>query len=56
MVLQRKADLGICLVPYRPENTRGSRIAQLAQKLYASRAYLDKVLRLTQSEGNAFNA
>jgi DNA-binding transcriptional LysR family regulator len=40
-VLQRKADLGICLVPYRPENTRGIRIGQLSQKLYASQGYLD---------------
>jgi DNA-binding transcriptional LysR family regulator len=40
-VLQRKADLGICLVPYRPENTRGIRIGQLSQKLYASQKYFD---------------
>jgi DNA-binding transcriptional LysR family regulator len=40
-VLQRKADLGICLVPYRPENTRGIRIGTLSQGLYAARGYLD---------------
>jgi DNA-binding transcriptional LysR family regulator len=40
-VLQRKADLGICLVPYRPENLRGTRIGALSQRLYAARQYLD---------------
>jgi DNA-binding transcriptional LysR family regulator len=40
-VLQRKADLGICLVPYRPENLRGTRIGELPQALYAAKAYVD---------------
>jgi DNA-binding transcriptional LysR family regulator len=40
-VLQRKADLGICLVPYRPENLRGTRIGALSQRLYAARKYLE---------------
>jgi DNA-binding transcriptional LysR family regulator len=40
-VLQRKADLGICLVPYRPENLRGIRIGALPQALYAARRYID---------------
>ncbi len=40
-VLQRKADLGICLAPYRPENLRGVRIGELSQALYAARRYLD---------------
>jgi DNA-binding transcriptional LysR family regulator len=40
-VLQRKADLGICLVPYRPENLRGVRIGELSQALYAAKSYID---------------
>jgi DNA-binding transcriptional LysR family regulator len=40
-LLQRKADLGVCLVPYRPENVRGIRIGTLSQALYAARRYLD---------------
>jgi DNA-binding transcriptional LysR family regulator len=40
-VLQRKADLGICLVPHRPENLSGIRIGVLPQALYAARRYLD---------------
>jgi DNA-binding transcriptional LysR family regulator len=40
-VLQRKADLGICLAPYRPENLRGVKIGALPQALYAARRYLE---------------
>jgi DNA-binding transcriptional LysR family regulator len=40
-VLQRKADLGICLVPYRPENLRGIRIGELSHGLYAAKRYVD---------------
>ncbi|HEX4507969.1 MAG TPA: LysR family transcriptional regulator [Alphaproteobacteria bacterium] len=40
-VLQRKADLGICLVAYRPENVRGIRIGMLQQAVYAAKTYLD---------------
>jgi DNA-binding transcriptional LysR family regulator len=36
-VLQRKADLGVCLVPYKPENVRGFRVSALSQALYAAR-------------------
>jgi DNA-binding transcriptional LysR family regulator len=39
-VLQRKADIGLCLVPYKPENVRGVRIGTLAHALYAARSYL----------------
>jgi DNA-binding transcriptional LysR family regulator len=46
-VLQRKADLGVCLIPYKPENVRGVRLGVLSQALYASRHYLEatKALR-----------
>ncbi len=40
-VLQRKADLGVCLVPYKPENVRGVRLGLLSQALYAARHYLE---------------
>lgn len=40
-LLQRKADLGVCLVPYKPEHLRGSRVGELSQALYAARQYLD---------------
>ena len=40
-LMQRKADLGICLVPYRPEHMRGLRVGPLDQALYAARSYLD---------------
>jgi DNA-binding transcriptional LysR family regulator len=40
-VLQRKADIGLCLVPYKPENVRGIRLGTLAHALYAARSYLD---------------
>jgi DNA-binding transcriptional LysR family regulator len=48
-VLQRKADLGVCLVPYRPENLRGVRIGELPQALYAAKRYID-----TLPPGHAF--
>jgi DNA-binding transcriptional LysR family regulator len=38
-LMQRKADLGLCLVPYKPENVRGVRIGPLMQALYAATAY-----------------
>ena len=40
-LLQRKADIGICLVPYKPEHLRGARVGELSQALYAARQYLD---------------
>jgi DNA-binding transcriptional LysR family regulator len=39
-LLQRKADVGICLVPYKPEHLRGQRVGELSQALYAARRYL----------------
>ncbi len=40
-LLQRKADIGLCLVPYKPENVRGVRVGTMAHALYAARSYLD---------------
>ncbi|HLG89752.1 MAG TPA: LysR family transcriptional regulator [Alphaproteobacteria bacterium] len=42
MLLQRKADLGLCLVPYKPEHLRGIRVGLLEQALYAARDYADR--------------
>jgi len=41
-LMQRKADLGICLVPYKPEHVRGIRIGPLSQALYAARRYVEQ--------------
>ena len=40
-LLQRKADLGLCLVPYKPEHLRGIRVGELSQALYAARGYVE---------------
>jgi DNA-binding transcriptional LysR family regulator len=42
MLLQRKADLGLCLVPYKPEHLRGTRVGMLEQALYAARGRADR--------------
>jgi DNA-binding transcriptional LysR family regulator len=41
-LMQRKADLGICLVPHKPDAVRGLRITTLTQALYGARRYLDQ--------------
>lgn len=41
-LMQRKADLGVCLVSHQPEHVRGIRIGLLEQALYASRLYLER--------------
>lgn len=43
LLMQRKADLGICLVPYKPEHVRGIRIGTLTHALYAARSYADQL-------------
>ena len=42
-LMQRKADLGICLAPYKPENVRGIRVGVLSQALYAARRYVEQL-------------
>ena len=42
MLLQRKADLGLCLVPYKPEHLRGVKVGVLEQALYAARDHADR--------------
>jgi DNA-binding transcriptional LysR family regulator len=42
MLLQRKADLGLCLVPYKPEQMRGIRVGLVEQALYAARSQADR--------------
>lgn len=41
-VIQRKSDIGLCLVERRPEHLRGRRIGTLHQAPYASIRYLDR--------------
>jgi DNA-binding transcriptional LysR family regulator len=43
LLMQRKADLGICVVPYKPEHMRGLRIGALGHALYAARSYADQL-------------
>ena len=41
-VIQRKSDIGLCLVDRRPDHLRGRRIGTLRQAPYASVRYLDR--------------
>jgi DNA-binding transcriptional LysR family regulator len=40
-LMQRKADLGLCLVPYKPEHVSGVRVGVIDQALYGAKTYLD---------------
>ncbi|SNS11465.1 transcriptional regulator, LysR family [Sphingomonas laterariae] len=41
-VVQRKSDIGLCLVDHRPDHLRGRRIARLDQAAYATRASVER--------------